>query len=295
MAVSDPSTLTLSPKNSTTDHAITLPIPKAMRLAFRLASQLSPGLAGEMGRLTFFHPPRLFYTDPQRQLLDAAERFDLVAMDRKVAAYSWGSGPTVLLIHGWGGHSGQMTEFVDPLLRAGFRVIAVDMPAHGQSEGRLSSLVHFGAVIAKAGRQFGPVHGVISHSLGGAGLVHAFLDGLEARRAVLISPQAHFNDYWRLFRNALGMTDAVWRSMVERSERWLGMPFSAVHPCVGAPDMTTPALIVHGLKDRVSPIAQGRELARLWPGARITELDTGHLSILRELQAIRAAAEFMRG
>jgi hypothetical protein len=37
-------------------------------------------------------------------------------------------------------------------------------------------------------------------------------------------------------------------------------------------------------------------MAKLWPGARISEFtDTGHLAILRDPVAIRAARDFMAG
>ncbi len=295
MQVTDIQKSVLRPDNSTNGHAISLPIPAPIRLSFQAVSRISPKLGGEMGRLIFFHPPRLRYSDLQRQILDRAERCDFAVRGRKTVAYGWGAGPVVLLLHGWGGHSGQMTESVDPLLQAGFRVIAVDLPAHGLSEGRLSSVVHFSDAITSAAQRFGPVHGAITHSLGGAGLVQALLNGLPVKRAVLISPQAHFHDYWRFFRNRLGMRDEVWKATVETSERWLGIPFAEVHPAVAAPKMTVPALILHGQTDRLSPIGEGRRLAALWPGARLVEYaETGHLSILREPRAIRAATAFMR-
>ncbi len=78
---------------------------------------------------------------------------------RKFAAYSWGDGPTVLLVHGWSGNAGQMAEFVAPLTRAGFRAVAIDLPAHGASGGGLSSVVHFARAIWAAAEHFGPVHG----------------------------------------------------------------------------------------------------------------------------------------
>jgi pimeloyl-ACP methyl ester carboxylesterase len=280
-----------TPKNSTTDRSIKLPIPSYIRLPFQLASALSPKLGGELGRRLFFRPMPLPYSDLQRQVLDMADHRHI----GDVATYRWGgAGPLVLLVHGWGGHSGQMTEFVDPLLQAGFSVIAIDMPAHGRSDGKLSSLIHFGRAIRQVARYFGPVHGVVTHSLGGGGLVQALLNGMLAERAVLIAPQTQFHDYWRMFRNGLGMSDKVWKEMVAVSEVWLGVPFSEVHPGVGAAKMSVPALILHGKSDRISPVKEGREMARLWPDARLVEFDGGHVSILREPAAIRAATAFMQ-
>ena len=295
MAISNFDEAVLRPKKSTNDHAISVPIPAFIHWPFRIASAVSPRLGGELGRLIIFHPMRTRPSDAQNAVLGRSDQLMLDLDGHKVAAYSWGEGPTVLLVHGWSGHSGQMAEFVAPLNRAGFRAVAIDLPAHGASGGGLSSLVHFDKAIRAAAEQFGPLHAIVSHSLGGGGVIQAFLGGVKANRAVLLAPPAQFHDYWGLFRSRMGMSHAVWRAMVERSERWLGLPFAEVHPEVGAPDMTTPALILHGISDRVSPVTEGRRLARLWPGARLSELDTGHVSILRDARAIAETVEFIKG
>ncbi|WP_088342866.1 MULTISPECIES: alpha/beta fold hydrolase [Rhodomicrobium] len=281
------------PIKSTSGHAVTVPIPGFLRLAFRAASAISPKLGAEFGRQIFFTPPRPRYSPTQREILSRAERHDFTSEGHKVAAYSWGDGPPVLLVHGWGGHAGHLAEFVAPIVAAGHRAVAIDLPAHGASGGRLSSIVHFGTAIIVAAHRFGPLHGVVAHSLGSAGLIRAILGGLAPGRVVLIAAPAQFHDYWGLFRRSLGVSDAVWEHMLASSERRLGVPFTEIHPAVGAPKMTAPALILHGLADPVSPIAEGRELARLWPGARLMELEAGHLSILKDERAIRAATLFL--
>jgi pimeloyl-ACP methyl ester carboxylesterase len=281
------------PNKSTTDRSIPGKIPAFIRLPFRLASMISPQLAGEMARLIFFHPLRTRPNEAQAAVLAKAEPITLDLDGLKLAAYSWGEGPLVLLVHGWSGHAGQMTDFVRPLTSAGFRAVAIDLPAHGASGGRLSSLVHFSRAIRAAAEHLGPVHAIVSHSFGGGGMIQAFLSGLRANRAVLLAPPAQFHDYWGVFRSRMGMSHAVWRTLVERSEHWLGISFPEVHPEIGAPAMTVPALVLHGTADRVCPVTEGRRLAHLWPGARLREFDTGHVSILRDARAITAAVEFI--
>jgi len=50
----------------------------------------------------------------------------------KLVTQSSGSGPDLVLIHGWGLHGGVWDGFV-PLLEPYFRVIRVDLPGHGSS------------------------------------------------------------------------------------------------------------------------------------------------------------------
>jgi pimeloyl-ACP methyl ester carboxylesterase len=283
------------PDKSTNGHSISVPVPAFIRLPFRLASVISPRLAGEMARLIFFHPMRTRPNEAQAAVLAKSEPITLDLDGLKVAGYSWGEGPLVLLVHGWSGHAGQMTEFVAPLTSGGFRAVALDLPGHGASGGRLSSLVHFARAIRVAAEHLGPVHGIVSHSFGGGGMIQAFLSGLQANRAVLLAPPAQFHDYWGMFRSRMGMSHAVWRTLVERSEHWLGISFPEVHPEIGAPAMTVPALILHGTADRVCPVTEGRRLARLWPGARLREFDAGHVSILRDARAVAATVEFIKG
>lgn len=61
-----------------------------------------------------------------------------------------------------------MVGFVEPLLRAGFRVAAVDGPAHGRSPGQRADLLRFSEAVHTAIRTWGPASGVIAHSFGAA-------------------------------------------------------------------------------------------------------------------------------
>src|SRR3954471_16290637 len=52
-------------------------------------------------------------------------------------------GPVVLLVHGWGGHAGQMLALAGKLSAQGLRPVIVEMPAHGRSGGSVSNLPQF--------------------------------------------------------------------------------------------------------------------------------------------------------
>jgi pimeloyl-ACP methyl ester carboxylesterase len=279
-------------KNSTNDRVISH-IPTPMRLGFQLASRISPQFGAEVARQLFFRPPRAPYREEQRAALALSQTALLPARERHVQAYYWGEGPAVLLLHGWGGHAGQMTEFVRPLTRAGYRVVAVDAPAHGRSGGRLSSIIHFANALEAAAGLFGPVYAIIAHSLGAAAASHAMMKGLSVRRAVFVAPQARLTGYWQLFRGTLGMSDDAWRLLRARSERWLKVRYDRLHPIDSAPHMTTPLLVLHGEADRLVPFAEGELLARTWPGAEFCALGGGHLAVLRDWRAVIAATAFV--
>src|SRR3972149_9162163 len=90
----------------------------------------------------FFSPPRYEVRPTDQAVLERGNKYRIPFSGGELVVTTWGeSGATVLLMHGWGGARAQMTGFVDPLLSAGFRVVAYDQPAHGESSGEMTNLL----------------------------------------------------------------------------------------------------------------------------------------------------------
>ena len=52
----------------------------------------------------------------------------------RIAGEEWGEGPPIYLVHGWGGQRPHLAVFVKPLVEAGYRVVAFDLPSHNESD-----------------------------------------------------------------------------------------------------------------------------------------------------------------
>jgi pimeloyl-ACP methyl ester carboxylesterase len=286
----------VSPEKSTTGRLRPVPAPPWLRTGMRVASALTPGAAARVARRLFFTPLRARVRDEERAVLARGERFEMEAGGGRVVGRVWGEGPPVLLVHGWGGHAGQMTPLVDPAVAAGFRAVALDLPGHGESEGRISSLVHFASALARAASLFGPVHGIAAHSFGAAGTAYAMASGLAAKRAVFFAPPIGFESFWLRFRTGVGLSPGVMDRMLRESEEWLDVRFDGIAPGDVAPRMTAPLLILHDREDREVPFEEGAELARRWPGAELRPVEgLGHLRILRDAGCVAAAVGFLAG
>src|SRR4051812_20538480 len=172
----------------------TLRLPQISTNVRLVASRLLfPDLAGAWAERLFLTPPKA--TDAAASALDLIDARSgcIVHKGRHIMTWRWGAAdaPAVLLAHGWGGHAAQMRAFVFPLLAAGYRVIAYDQPAHGVSEGKLTGLPDFAAVLAEVAWHYGGAYGFVGHSLGAAAGALALANG-KARfeKAVLVSPPA---------------------------------------------------------------------------------------------------------
>src|SRR5437762_1170319 len=124
--------------------------------------------------------------------LDAAVRDETTAVDGASIAYrAWGNpdGRSIVLVHGGAAHS-RWWDHIAPLLTGGWRVVAVDLSGHGDSDRRdRYSLDTWArevlAVVAKAGTAAASV--VIGHSMGGLVTLRlATLSGSQIAGAVAI-------------------------------------------------------------------------------------------------------------
>jgi pimeloyl-ACP methyl ester carboxylesterase len=59
-----------------------------------------------------------------------------------------------------------MTGFVDPLLSAGYRAVAYDQPAHGESDGKMTNMLEIAPTMDILVRKEGNFDAVIAHSFG---------------------------------------------------------------------------------------------------------------------------------
>src|SRR5512139_698320 len=115
----------------------------------------------------FFSPGRYEVKPTEQEALEWGNNYRLPFDGGELAVTTWGSnGPAVLLMHGWGGARAQMTGFVDPLLFAGYRVVAYDQPAHGESDGKMTNLLEIAPTMDLIAKHEGPFQAIIAHSFG---------------------------------------------------------------------------------------------------------------------------------
>jgi pimeloyl-ACP methyl ester carboxylesterase len=277
-----------------------LSLPKiSTNVRFAATALLAPGLAGAWAERLFLTPPRPRIEASALDLIDARSSF-LLHKARNIAVWEWGwqsrEAPAVVLAHGWGGHAAQMRAFVFPLLAAGYRVVGFDQPAHGLSEGRLTSLVDFADVLAAVATSRGPVHAVVAHSLGAAAAGFALARGLPVRNAVLVSPPSDVAGYSRRFARWHWIPEPVRRSMQAAIEERYGVRWEELEVERVAARINARALVIHDREDSVVPWRHGERVARVWPGARLlVTKGLGHGRILRDEGVARTVAEFIAG
>ena len=290
-----------SSKNSTIVRSETMV--RITRAALHTAYLLSEDLGAGFAERLFTTPRRHPRPDREKAVLATGRPFTVDVQLRsprwnnartKVAAWRWGFGPTVLLVHGWEGRGSQLGAFVEPLVAAGLSVVTFDAPAHGDSPGHRLYLTDLADAVLDVAAATGPIHATISHSFGSAAVLLAYpRGGFDAARNIMIAPNVIIEDAVTRFTRAVAIPDSD-RAVFERhlashsgiAIDALDLPHLVAHRDAGL-------LVVHDPLDREVPFTHGEQLAALWPQSRIHVPEgLGHRRILRDAAVISEAVAF---
>lgn len=267
----------------------------AVRAVFATMGRVAPEVVARWAGTLFCRPPRHKPRARDHAFLAKGRRYTLVRGAQEIAAWEWGTGPLVLLVHGWGSRAGRFSTLGPALVDAGFRVVAHDAPAHGLSSGTESALPLFADALGIVGAHFGPAAAVIGHSLGGASVVLALTRGLEAERAVLISTPSNMEVFSQRFAGFFAVPPQVRTIMQRNLEQRFQMIWADVRTSTMAQSLRQPALIVHDHDDTDVPEADARAIANAWPGARLVITQgLGHRGVLRSSELVHHVLEFLR-
>lgn len=274
------------------EEALRMPAP--LRLAFRTAGRLAPAVASLGAEALFFRPPRHQPRESERRALAGARRLSFTSAGETLPMWSFGEGPAIALVHGWGGRGGQLRSFIPALVARGFRVVTWDMPGHAASSPRFSTLPRFADALLAAEGVAGPFAGVVAHSLGGAATAIALSKGLGARAVVLVGSAAEPRKYFDSFLAALDLPASLRARIPGALEQKHGFSWDALSVPTLARGFTAKALVVHDTSDLEVPVAHGRVIAAAWPGGELLETEgLGHRKVLHAPEVVNHAAAFL--
>jgi len=283
----------------------TNPLVPALRLALGATERLWPAL-GARAALRLFGTPlppkwlgRRHSPAAQDWYLEhwAFESADLSVYWPRAVPEAAGA-PLVLLVHGWGGHAGQMLALAEQLAERGLRPVLIELPAHGRSSGSVSNLPQFARAIEYvAGRlkvQGHRLRAVVAHSLGANALAYTASRGLAADRLVLIAPPASPHEYTRYFAQVFGLSETTRAAMQGLLEAREAMLMPHFEPAAVGPRIAQPTLLVHDRDDRVNRFTDSEAYRDAIADARLLATKgLGHRRILQEPKVLDEVMKFL--
>ena len=222
--------------------------------------------------------------------------------------------PVLFLLHG----ALQGGESLFPLRRAlspHFRLIVVDQRWHGNSNNPADELTErlmaqdVAALMEYLGLEKGAA--VCGYSMGGSvALTLAYLYPHLVQACIIMGSRYRVDPQQRSARAMLpeNVRKAMPQWAAQLEEKHVNIPWEELAMVLHrlfqvGPDFTPdqlasiqpPLLVIHGTRDELVPVEQGRELAAAVPGARLLELpNAAHTDLFFRAPAHKAIIQFLR-
>ena len=280
------------------------PVAPKVRQLFGLLESSAPDLGARWAIELWCTPPAVEMSLRMPPGVPPGEPIEATWSGHRIAGESWGDGPAVYLVHGWGGCRAHLGVFVKPLVESGHRVIAFDLPSHNDSDpgdlapGR-TTIVECAEAVGAFVHAHGPARAIVAHSLGAKAAALAVSRGTPAERLVFVAPMGDFSWYLDIFADRHGFGPRIGAGLHRRLDQRLGVPLfdTDISRLAGKIDNPPPLLVVHDPDDPDSPYAMSEGIVDLWPGASlVTTRGLGrlaHYRILRHRPAINAGVDFI--
>jgi len=248
----------------------------------------------------FFSPSQYEVKPKDREIIERGNNYRLPYETGDIAVTTWGdvNRPAVLLMHGWGGARAQMTGFVDPLLFAGYRVVAYDQPAHGESDGKLTNILEITPTMDLIREKEGEFDAIIAHSFGTLITSYALVNRNFPPPSRLI----YFGAFNRLldslprFQVLANLPDEIIDGL--RNMMYENFGRDVLDTIVNetmVPHIDIPALMFHDKSDNVTPVSDSRAIANTWKSAQLIETSgLGHRGALQSKEIYEKVLQFLK-
>ncbi len=270
------------------------------QIGFNTLGRVFPSMAASTAYKLFTTPRVRARHNKSDEVLESTRVFEFIYGKHILKGYEWGEGErVVLLVHGWESRGTAMRSFVPQLVDAGFKVVAFDGPAHGNSAGKRTNLPHFGGAVRAIIKYIGGVYGIITHSFGGASTVFSLANidnSISIEKLVLIGVPSSMENLSKDFTNLIKAPTSVAKRFEKMLEDRINMPLSEGHLGLAYQRVKVgETLVVHDREDQVIPLDEAHAVVETWENTSllITE-GLGHFLLMKNPDLIKRVTDFVK-
>jgi len=188
-------------------------------------------------------------------------------------AWSWGKGPIVIVVHGWGSCGAKMGELALRIAGNGFEAIAIDITGHGYTPGKRISFKQFCRDIGELASYLEQeIYACIGHSAGGLCMMEARNpQQLEAKKYICISSPQKPYPALNMIRKKLQVPDSV----IKHYQKYLASQFNCcweeITQRVYWGDPNSQLLLLYDTSDSVVSHSDGDEIKACWSSSKLVK------------------------
>ncbi len=289
------STKSLTKKCHSTNVRVNEAWRKVVHTSLNLLWNYTPRLSRTIIKRVFFTPSTYKVTAAEKHYLDNGRSFEISVHHKAVKCWQWGSGPSILLAHGWNGRGIQLHHFIEPLIRRGYSVITYDAPGHGESQGKTSSYFEFTDTIrtlltSSNGHE---IRGAIAYSLGAAATVNSIAKENQPLQVVLIAPALRLAEVLYSYFDHIGVPKPIYQNLITEYENQFGYSMQRDNPSHLLREIESRIIIVHDKNDPTIPYLDSKELADEFRNIELLTTERlGHKRILADSTVVHRIIDY---
>ena len=264
-----------------------------------ILSSLFPKTAAKIAFQQFRTPRLRAKHKTSDKALEAAKIEEILVGSNILKVYEWGRGEkNILLVHGWESRGTAMRAFAKPLINKGFRVLAIDLPAHGDSGGKRTTLPECAEAITAVINRLGSIEAVVTHSFGGLVLAYAsrrMMPNQPIPKAIMLGVPLNFDDMLLKIERIMNFSDKVLPIVNQLIFDIAGeYPVDMNIPMAAHKTQIEELMIIHDKNDLISSFKNAEEIHEAWPNSKLVVTEgLGHYRILKYDKVVEKVAEFL--
>ena len=211
-----------------------------LRTKFTTLGMVSPPVAGKLAFDLFCTPYPKYKKRKAPAVFHQAKELNITLIGdgiketgkTNIHGFEWNplkpNGQTVLIVHGYASYFYKFEQYIQPLLKQGFRVIGFDAPGHGLSEGKHINIVIYKHAIEHIIKELGPIDHFIGHSLGAITLamLAETIENPSKHKFVLIAPATKTTSTFERYFNMMRFSPAIRTAFLDELEKRTKLPIT---------------------------------------------------------------------
>jgi predicted alpha/beta hydrolase family esterase len=271
-----------------------------VRIFLQTFGRIFPGFTSKIAFKLFATPQIRAKHKISDKLLESAKIFDFLYAGELLKGYEWGEGEKVaILIHGWESRGTALRSMVPMLLKDGYKVYTFDGPAHGNSTGKRTHLIHFSGALKALITRVGKVDCVITHSFGGAAITYCmqrYLKDMQLDKLVMLAVPSSMESIFKEAVEIMKMPNSVAKRMRMRMEKLAGEKIQDLSlPVLGKGLKAKEVLIIHDKGDNVVPFNFAKDIYESWDRSTLVPTEgLGHYRLLKNKTVLDRIHQFIK-
>ena len=273
---------------------------KYYRTKLKLLQKVSPEKAVAQAMQLLFTPHTNHSKAERPAIFHKAEKLSFNFNGNIIHGFRWNAGQpapkTILVCHGMSSCSYRFEKYIQLLLQNHFNVLAFDAQGHGQSDGKILNAVIYSEIILEIEKCYGPVNGIIAHSVAGTATAFAMEHlNVSDKKIVLIAPATETVRAIDHFFSMFHLKESFRKIFDERVEKLRGFPPEWYSVTRAVQTFKSSILWIHDEQDTICPYKDTRTIQKMQlPHIQfLITKELGHNMIYRDKEVQKKVIDFL--